>query len=209
MTSTNPKSPPAGSVIELMRTGQRTPIATASVSRTAGATLVVDAPPAFDVEGLTLRWWDANDEAWETFATVGHVESSPTELLLDAAEPWRRAVLRRAERVETDRVPIELIMLGTDGHVTRRLRVSCLDLSALGCRIAGAGRPPSGADPLQVEADRPGIVACIDARVVHATPHAFGGWLAGIEFLPQDTADRAALIAWRDTIIDRANARLS
>jgi hypothetical protein len=201
MTSMNPKSPPAGTVIELMRTGQRAPIARSTVSRAERATLVLDSPPLFDSERLTLRWWDANDEAWETVAIVSHVEAPPTTLTLEATEPWRRAALRRAERVDTDRVPIRFVVLGTDGHVLRRLRVNCLDLSALGCRIAGAGTPPSGADPIQLEADRIGIVACVDARVVHTAPHPFGGWLAGIEFLPQDAADRAALIAWRDTII--------
>jgi hypothetical protein len=201
MISDDPKSPPAGSVVELMCTGRRTPIALSRVYCTDGPTLVVDwAAVADNAERFTLRWWDANDEAWETSATVAHVEASSTQLRLKPAEPWRRAVLRRAERVDTDRVPIRFIMLGTDGHVVRRLHVSCLDLSALGCRVAGVGTPPCGADPIQVEADGAGIVACVDARVVHAAPHAFGGWLAGVEFLPQDAADRAALIAWRDSI---------
>ena len=90
-------------------------------------------------------------------------------------------------------------MLGADKHITRRLRLTCLDISALGCRVAGAGEPPGRADAIQVAAAAT-TAAYVDSRVVHTAPHALGGWLAGFEFLPQDAADRGALIAMRDTV---------
>ena len=41
---------------------------------------------------------------------------------------------------------------------------------------------------------------CVDARVVRCAPVAFGGWQAGLEFLPRTAAERDALIAWRDSV---------
>jgi hypothetical protein len=77
--------------------------------------------------------------------------------------------------------------------------VLCLDLSATGCRVAGTGSAPVERDVLQVAADTSEVRVLVDARVVWASNASFGGWHAGIEFLPHDAGERARLIAWRDS----------
>jgi hypothetical protein len=77
--------------------------------------------------------------------------------------------------------------------------VTCLDLSTTGCRVAGTGEPPSDGDILQVTASGSELAVCVDARIVHVVSKAFGGWQAGVEFLPHTAADRSALVAWRDS----------
>jgi hypothetical protein len=52
---------------------------------------------------------------------------------------------------------------------------------------------------MQVGVITPKLTACVDARVVRVSAAAFGGWHAGLEFLPPTAVDRATLVAWRDS----------
>lgn len=186
-----------------MRAGERTPIATANVSEAGGSRLVLDGcriPP--DAEQLTLRWWDDNDVAWEARVSVEGVDATSGRLTVAVVGGWGPAVLRQAARVDTGRTPVELLTVGGDGRVIRRVRALCLDLSPLGCRIAGTGPELTAGDDLQVAVRTPALDICVDARVVRCSAVAFGGWQAGLEFLPRTAAERNALIAWRDSVVD-------
>jgi hypothetical protein len=203
MTSLDPQSPPVGSAVELMRIGERTPIATAHVCGANGRRLVLGGCPAvIDAELLTLRWWDDSDDAWEARAAVEQSDSAGGRRTLTIVEEWRPAVLRRAARVESGRMPVELLTLGGDGRVIRRLQVLCLDVSAMGCRVAGTGPNLAPGDLVQVAEETSVPTICVDARVVRCASVAFGGWHAGLEFLPHTAADRASLVAWRDSVAD-------
>ncbi len=184
-----------------MRAGERTPIATATVSDANGSSLVLDGcRVALDAEQLTLRWWDDDDVAWEARASVEAFEAASGRLTVAVVGGWGPAVLRQAARVDSGRTPVELLTLGGDGRVIRRARALCLDLSALGCRVAGTGPELTRGDDLQVAVGTSVVDICVDARVVRCAPVAFGGWQAGLEFLPRTTAERDALIAWRDSV---------
>jgi hypothetical protein len=205
MTSVDPQTPPVGSAAELMRAGERTPIATAIVSEASGPRLVLDGCRiALDAEQLTLRWWDDDDVAWEARASVEAFEATSGRLTVSVVGGWDSAVLRQAARVDSGRIPVELRTLGGDGRVIRRVRAICLDLSPLGCRVAGTGPDLTRGDDLQVAVATSLLDSlleiCVDARVVRCAPVAFGGWQAGLEFLPRTAADRDALIAWRDSV---------
>jgi hypothetical protein len=198
--SVDPPSPAVGSVVELMRAGGRQAFAEASVCARSDTLLVVSTGPvAHDQERLTLRWWDENDEAWDVTVAVAQFDAASSELTLQLLAAWRPAVLRRAARVTLGREPAELLTLGGDGRVVRRVNVLCLDLSTTGCRVTGTGPPPTGGDALRVAASTPDVRVLVDARIVHIARVAFGGWQAGIEFLPHDSAERAGLIEWRDS----------
>jgi hypothetical protein len=200
MTSLDPQTPPIGSAVELMRIGERQPIAQADVCGVNGLSLVLcQCRVAIDTDLLTLRWWDDSDVAWEARASVERWDATSGRLTLVMGESWRPAVLRRAARVESDRVPVELLTLGGDGRVIRRLRVLCLDLSAMGCRVAGTGPELARGDLVQVAGGTSALTVCVDARVVRCASVAFGGWHAGLEFLPHTDDDRASLLAWRDS----------
>jgi hypothetical protein len=200
MTSLEPQSPPVGSAVELMRVGERKPIAQAEVCGVNGRSLVLcRCRVAIEADLLTLRWWDDSDVAWEARASVEQLDSTSGHLTLAMVESWRPAVLRRAVRIESGRVPVELLTLGGDGRVIRRLRVLCLDLSAMGCRVAGTGPELACGDLVQVAGGTSSMTVCVDARVVRCASVAFGGWHAGLEFLPHTAADRASLVAWRDS----------
>jgi PilZ domain len=203
VTSVEPQSPTVGSAIELMRFGERTPVASAEVSGVSGLRLVLGGCRVAIGGELTLRWWDDNDVAWEARASVEESEST-SGLTVAIVEGWRPAVLREAARVASGRLPVELLTLGGDGRVIRRVRVICLDLSPLGCRVAGTGPEVTGDDVIQVAAETSARAICVDARVVRCTPVAFGGWHAGLEFLPRTDADRASLAAWRDSLAETA-----
>jgi hypothetical protein len=206
MTFLDPQTPPIGSAIELMRTGERQPIAQADVCSVNGLSLVLCQCRVAIEEGLlTLRWWDDSDVAWEARAAVERWDATSGRLTLVMGESWRPAVLRRAARVESDRVPVELLTLGGDGRVIRRLRVLCLDLSAMGCRVAGTGPELASGDLVQVAGGTSALTVCVDARVVRCASVAFGGWHAGLEFLPHTDDDRASLVAWRDSAADPGN----
>ena len=186
-----------------MRAGERTPIATANVSEADGPRLVLDGCRIpVDAEQLTLRWWDDNDVAWEARASVEAFEETSGRLTVAIVGGWGPAVLRQAARVDTGRTPVELLTLGGDGRVIRSVRALCLDLSPLGCRVAGTGPELTAGDDLQVAAATAAADICVDARVVRCAPVAFGGWQAGLEFLPRTAAERDALIAWRDSVVD-------
>jgi hypothetical protein len=205
MTSVDPQSPPVGSAVELMRIGERTPMATADVSDASGLRLVLGGCRiAIEAELLTLRWWDDSDAAWEARASVEESDSTSGRLTVAIVDGWRPAVLREAARVQSGRMPIELLTLGGDGRVIRRVWVLCLDLSPLGCRVAGTGSELARGDLVQVAAGTSALAICVDARVVRCVPVAFGGWNAGLEFLPRTAADRASLVAWRDSVADAA-----
>jgi hypothetical protein len=203
MTSLDPQTPPIGSAIELMRIGERQPIAQADVCGVDGLSLVLcQCRVAIEEDLLTLRWWDDSDVAWEARAAVERWDATSGRLTLVMGESWRPAVLRRAARVESGRVPVELLTLGGDGRVIRRLRVLCLDLSAMGCRVAGTGPELASGDLVQVAGGTSALTVCVDARVVRCASVAFGGWHAGLEFLPHTDDDRASLVAWRDSAAD-------
>jgi hypothetical protein len=203
MTSVDPQSPPVGSAIELMRVGERTPIAKADVCGVDGLSLVLGGCRlAIEAGLLTLRWWDESDVAWEARASVERFDSARGRLTLVMVEGWRPAVLRRAARVESGRVPVELLTLGGDGRVIRRVQVLCLDLSTMGCRVAGTGLELARGDLVQVAGGTSALRVCVDARVVRSASVAFGGWHAGLEFLPHTAADRASLLEWRDSVAD-------
>jgi hypothetical protein len=206
MTSLEPQSPPIGSAVELMRIGEREPMAQADVCDVSGLSLVLcQCRVAIEEDLLTLRWWDDSDVAWEARAAVERWDATSGRLTLVMGESWRPAVLRRAARVESGRVPVELLTLGGDGRVIRRLRVLCLDLSAMGCRVAGTGPELAGGDLVQVAGGTSALTVRVDARVVRCTSVAFGGWHAGLEFLPHTDDDRASLAAWRDSAADARN----
>ena len=186
-----------------MRIGERMPLATADVCGVNGVGLVLGGCRVkIEAELLTLRWWDDGDAAWEARASVEQFDSTSGRLTLTVIEGWRPAVLRRAARVESDRVPVELLTLGGDGRVIRRVQVLCLDLSTIGCRVAGTGPEPARGDLVQVAGGTSALTVCVDARVVRCESVAFGGWHAGLEFLPHTAADRASLVAWRDSAAD-------
>jgi hypothetical protein len=206
MTSLDPPSPPIGSAVELMRIGERQPIAQADVWGANGLSLVLcECRVAIEDDLLTLRWWDDSDVAWEARASVEQWDASNGRLTLILVERWEPAVLRRAARVDSGRVPVELLTLGGDGRVIRRQRVLCLDLSAMGCRVAGTGPELVRGDLVQVAGGTSALTVCVDARVVRCAPVAFGGWQAGLEFLPHTADDRASLVAWRDSAADPGN----
>jgi PilZ domain len=188
---------PIGGHVELLRLGEREPFATATVGGVDGQLVVLEGGRLSGLaDRVTLRWWD-DDEAWEASASVE--STNPSGARLEVLSDWRVAVLRRAARVEIERSPVDLVTLGGDGREVRRLRVTCLDLSTTGCRVAGTGEPPSDGDILQVTASGSELAVCVDARIVHVVSKAFGGWQAGVEFLPHTAADRSALVAWRDS----------
>jgi hypothetical protein len=195
---------PIGGQVELLRPDDRQPFATATVGGVDGALIVLEGGRLSGLAGrLTIRWWDEDDEAWEASARVE--SSDPSGARLAVVSDWRLAVLRRAARVEIERSPIDLVTIGGDGREVRRLRVTCLDLSTTGCRVAGTGEPPSDGDIVQVAASGSGSPVSVDARIVHVVPKAFGGWQAGVEFLPHTAADRSALVAWRDSATHAAS----
>jgi hypothetical protein len=189
---------PIGGPVELLRLGERQPFATATVRGVDGPSVILDGGRLSGLaDRLTLRRWDEHDEAWEVSACVESSDASSVRLAV--VGEWRLAVLRRAARVDIERAPVELVTLGGDGRVVRRVRVTCLDLSTTGCRVAGTGDRPSDGDIVQVAASGSALTVCVDARIVHVVPKAFGGWQAGVEFLPHTAADRSALVAWRDS----------
>ena len=195
---------PIGGQVELLRLGEREPFATATVGGADGALVVLEGGRLSGLaDRLTLRWWDDDDEAWEAAASVE--SSDPSGARLAVVSDWERAMLRRAARVNIERSPVDLVTIGGDGREVRRLRVTCLDLSTTGCRVAGTGGPPSDGDIVQVAASGSDTPVCVDARIVHVVPKAFGGWQAGVEFLPHTAADRAALVAWRDSATHAAS----
>jgi hypothetical protein len=203
MTALDPHSPPIGSAVELMRIGERQPIAQADVCGVNGLSLVLcECRVAIEEDVLTLRWWDDSDVAWEARASVERWDATSGRLRLVMGESWRPAVLRRTARVESGRVHIELLTLGGDGRVIRRVPVLCLDLSAMGCRVAGTGPELARGDLVQVAGGTSALTVRVDARVVRCASVAFGGWHAGLEFLPHTAADRALLVAWRDSAAD-------
>lgn len=199
MNPIDPETPPVGGVIELMRPRERQPFARAIVGSANGPLLVLDGCRfPIEREKLTLRWWDDNDAAWEVAASVEPRGAISGQLTANLVEPWRPAILRSAARVPVDRAPLDLITHGGDGRVVRRTRVVCLDLSTTGCGVAGSGPPPSDGDVVQVSANTPTFAVCVDARIIHVANVAFGGWQAGLEFLPRTTDEVANLVAWRD-----------
>jgi hypothetical protein len=200
MSSLDPVSPTAGSLIEIMRAGERQQIGTAMVRAVGEPLLVLDGRrfPS-GVDDLTLRWWDDDDNAWEVRASVERWDQAGDEVTLRILEGWQPSVLRRAARVEIDRAPVDLITIGGDGREVRRQRVNCLDLSTTGCRIGGSGAQPARGDVFLVAAETAMVAVRIDAHVVHIVPVAFGGWQAGLEFLPHTPEERAMLLAWRDS----------
>jgi PilZ domain len=200
VSSLVPESPQVGSLIELMRVGERQQLGTAMVRAVDGPLLVLGSNRLPDLAGsLTLRWWDDNDEAWEVVASLERSDPSGGELTLRIVDAWQPAVLRRAARVEIDRAPVDLITIGGDGREVRRVRVTCLDLSTTGCRVTGSGPQPARGDVYHLAAETPTFAVRIDAQVVHVAPGSFGGWHAGIEFLPHSADERAMLVAWRDS----------
>jgi hypothetical protein len=199
LSSFDPASPTAGSLIEIMPRGERQQIGTAVVRASGEPLLVVDGRrfPA-QVGDLTLRWWDEDDNAWEARASVEHWAPAGDEVALRILEAWQPSVLRSAARVELDRAPIDLITIGGDGREVRRQRVNCLDLSTTGCRVGGSGAQPARGDLFLVAAETSLRDVRIDAQVVHIVAAAFGGWQAGLAFLPHTPDERAMLLAWRD-----------
>jgi hypothetical protein len=200
MSSFDPASPTAGSLIEIMRVGERQQIGTAMVRAVGEPLLVLDGRrfPS-GVDDLTLRWWDDDDNAWEVRASVERWDQAGEEVTLRILEGWQPSVLRRAARLEIDRAPVDLITIGGDGREVRRQRVICLDLSTTGCRVGGSGAQPARGDVFLVAAETTMVAVRIDAHVVHIVPVAFGGWQAGLEFLPHTPDERAMLVAWRDS----------
>jgi hypothetical protein len=205
MVSVDPHSPTVGSEVELMRSGARTPIATADVSAANGSSLVLSGcHVASEPEGFTLRWWDEGDVAWEASASVEELDPTSGVATVTIVGGWEPAVLRQAARIQSGRIPVDLLTLGGDGRVVRRVRAICLDVSSLGCRVAGTGPELMQGDDLQVAVGTGGLEICVDARVVRCAAVAFGGWQAGLEFLPRTDAERATLIAFRDSVADAA-----
>lgn len=193
-------SPPVGDTVELMHAGGREPLAEACVRGASGSVLVLSGGgETLDSDGVTVRWWDDRDEAWEVAAWRERFDAPSGETTLRLLGEWRPAVLRRAARVLLGRAPAELVTLGGDGRVVRRVQVLCLDLSTTGCRVTGTGSAPSDGDVVQVAASTPDVRVLVDARVVHVARVAFGGWQAGIEFLPHTAAERVDLATWRDS----------
>jgi hypothetical protein len=171
-----------------------------SVGGAAGSRLILDGCRfPLDDEHLTLRWWDDSDVAWEVVSAVERRDPPNGQLTVDIVDSWRPAVMRRAARVSIQRAPVELVTHGGDGRVVRRIQVSCHDVSATGCGVAGLGPKPSEGDIVQVGVTTPTLTARVDARVVRVSTAAFGGWHAGLEFLPHTASDHASLIAWRDS----------
>lgn len=186
-----------------MPIGERTPLGTADVCGVHGLGLALGGCRVMvEAELLTIRWWDDGDAAWEARVSVDQFDSTSGSLTVTMLEDWRPAVLRRAARIESDRMPVELLTLGGDGRVIRRQRVLCLDLSAMGCRVAGTGATLASGDLVQVAGGTSALSVCVDARIVRCEPVAFGGWHAGLEFLPHTPAERASLVTWRDSAAD-------
>ena len=204
LSSLDPASPTAGSLIEIMRVGERQQIGTAMVRAIGEPLLVLDGRrfPG-GVDDLTLRWWDDDDNAWEARASVERRDLAGDEVSVRILEGWRASILRRAARIEIDRAPVDLITIGGDGREVRRQRVNCLDLSTTGCRVGGSGAQPARGDLFLVTAETDALTVRIDAHVVHVVPAAFGGWLGGLEFLPHTPDERAMLVAWRDSATRR------
>lgn len=183
-----------------MRAGERQQIGTAMARAISEPFLVLDGRrfPS-GVDDLTLRWWDDDDNAWEAGASVERRDPAGDEVTLRILTSWQPSILRRAARVEIDRAPVDLITIGGDGREVRRQRVNCLDLSTTGCRVGGSGAPPVTGDLFLVAAESSTLAVRIDARVIHIVPAAFGGWQAGLEFLPHTPDERAMLVEWRDS----------
>jgi hypothetical protein len=202
MSSLDPVSPTPGSLIEILRVGDRQQIGTAMVRAVGEPLLVLDGRrfPS-GVDDLTLRWWDDDDNAWEVRASVERWDQAGDEVTLRILDDWRLSVLRAAARVEIDRAPVDLITIGGDGREVRRQRVTCLDLSTTGCRVGGSGAQPARGDVFLVAAETAMVAVRIDAHVVHVVPVAFGGWQAGLEFLPHTPDERGMLVAWRDSAV--------
>jgi hypothetical protein len=200
LSSFDHASPTAGSLIEIMRVGERQQIGTAMARAISEPFLVLDGRrfPS-GVDDLTLRWWDDDDNAWEAGASVERRDPAGDEVTLRILTSWQPSILRRAARVEIDRAPVDLITIGGDGREVRRQRVNCLDLSTTGCRVGGSGAPPVTGDLFVVVAESSTLAVRIDARVIHIVPAAFGGWQAGLEFLPHTPDERAMLVEWRDS----------
>jgi hypothetical protein len=199
LSSLDPASPTAGSLIEIMRAGERQQIGTAMVRAIGEPLLVLDGRrfPSGAVD-LTLRWWDDDDNAWEARASVERWDPAGDEVAVRLLGGWQPSILRRAVRVEIDRAPVDLITIGGDGREVRRQRVTCLDLSTTGCRVGGSGAQPARGDLFLVAAETDTLAVRVDAHVVHVVPAAFGGWQGGLEFLPHTPDERAMLVAWRD-----------
>ena len=204
LSSLDPASPTAGSLIEIMRVGERQQIGTAMVRAIGEPLLVLDGRRFPDgVDDLTLRWWDDDDNAWEARASVERRDPAGDEVAVRVLEAWRASILRRAARVEIDRAPVDLVTIGGDGREVRRQRVNCLDLSTTGCRVGGSGAQPARGDLFLVTAETVSLTVRVDAHVVHVVPAAFGGWQGGLEFLPHTPDERAMLVAWRDSATRR------
>jgi hypothetical protein len=182
-----------------MRVGGRQQIGTAVLRTIVEPLLVLDGRRfPREADDCTLRWWDDDDNAWEAVASVERRDPAADEVTL-RVERWHPSILRSAARVETDRAPVELITVGGDGREVRRHRVNCLDLSTTGCRVAGSGAQPARGDHFLVTAETSAVAVQIDAHVIDIVPAAFGGWQAGLEFLPHTADERAMLLAWRDS----------
>jgi hypothetical protein len=194
----SPDSPPVGSVVELMHVGEREPFGNAQVAEVSLPHLVLSGCRAtIDTRSIVIRWWDDLDDAWEARASVGPFDVARARLETVIEEDWRSAILRRAVRVDAGRHPVDLLTIGGDGRVVRTTRVLCLDLSTLGCRVTGTGAMLVPGDDVQVTGFG-GSSARIDARIVRCDSSRFGGWFAGLEFLPHTAEDRSALVHWRD-----------
>jgi hypothetical protein len=192
-----PHNPPReGSEIELIRPGGREAFATTLVVEALGDRLRLEAPGIRPDDGpLTLRFWDDEYDAWDAETSVS---SSSDHLVATLLGGWQPAVLRRSARTPTRRVDVDLLTLGGDGAVIRRVRTYCVDVSSNGCRVAGTGSPPHAGDVIQISSA--GLSGRLDARIVRCGVAAFGSWEAGIEFLSHDTSESAAILRWRDEV---------
>ncbi|MEO9174371.1 MAG: PilZ domain-containing protein [Gaiellales bacterium] len=191
-------SPPVGSVVELIRVGEREPFGNAQVAEVSLPNLVLSGcRAAIETRSIVIRWWDDLDDAWEARASVGAFDAARARLETVIDEDWHAAILRRAVRVDARRQPLDLLTIGGDGRIVRRTRVLCLDMSTLGCRVTGTGPMFAAGDTVQVTGFAASSAA-VDARLVRCDNSRFGGWLAGLEFLPHTPDDRALLVAWRD-----------
>lgn len=190
--------PPADGVVELIRIGEREPFATAHIDEIDGPWVALrGCRAAISGQRVEVRWWDESDTAWIGRGFVDRSDPASETLSVALETPWRMVLLRRAARIGASHEVVELLTFGGDGRVIRRTRALCLDLSPLGCRISGAGQPPLAEEVVHLANPR-ARAAVIDARVVRCDATAFGGWDAGLEFLPRTAADREALMAWRD-----------
>jgi hypothetical protein len=185
-----------GSRIELIRPGSREPFATAElVTERDGHLRLEDCRPTVADGAITLRYWDERDDAWVADAAVTSSAGHVTATLLGR---WTPAVLRRSARILAGRTIVDLLTLGGDGAVIRRVRGYCLDISSTGCRIAGTGGPPEVGDLILITSSA--LPQALDARIVRSIVAAFGSWEAGVAFLPHDASDIAAIVSWRDEV---------